>query len=54
MARKAKKIVIVLEPKKVARGHAPHRSGSGVHDNRPKRLRTRAAANRQAIRLATQ
>jgi hypothetical protein len=31
-------------------GHNDHRSGSGDHDNRPKRLRTRGANSRQAIK----
>lgn len=48
-----KTIIINLNLKKVwelPRGHEDHLTGTGVHDNRPKRLRTRAAANRKAIR----
>lgn len=33
-----------------SRGHADHISGSGTHDNRPKRSRTRGDANRKAMR----
>lgn len=33
----------------VSKGHNDHMSGSGQHDNRPKRLRTRGDANRKAI-----
>jgi hypothetical protein len=43
MARKKKTITITLSRKKPATGHQPHRSGSGHHDNRPNRQRTRAA-----------
>ena len=48
-----KTITIKLNLKKVwelPRGHEDHLTGTGVHDNRPKRLRTRGAANRKAIR----
>lgn len=31
------------------RGHEDHLSGTGAHDNRPKRERTRSASNRKAI-----
>ena len=31
-------------------GHHEHRSGSGTHDSRPRRLKTRADVTRQAIR----
>lgn len=34
----------------VGRGHSDHISGSGTHDNRPKRSRTRGDANRKAMR----
>lgn len=34
----------------VSRGHSDHISGSGTHDNRPKRQRTRGDANRKAMR----
>ena len=33
----------------IGKGHSPHRSGSGTHDSRPKRQRTRGSANRKAI-----
>lgn len=33
----------------IGRGHAEHRSGSGQHDNRPKRERTRSAQKRKAV-----
>lgn len=33
----------------IGKGHNDHRSGSGQHDNRPKRLRTRQARNSKAI-----
>ena len=33
-----------------SRGHSEHISGSGTHDNRPKRSRTRGDANRNAMR----
>lgn len=34
---------------KIGKGHNVHQSGSGQHDNRPKRLRTRGSRNRQAL-----
>ena len=35
---------------KIARGHTPHRSGSGVHEHRcTKRLRTRSSKLREAL-----
>ena len=46
-------ITISLNLKKVwelPRGHEDHLTGTGIHDNRPKRLRTRGAANRKAMR----
>ena len=48
-----KTITISLNLKRVwelPRGHEDHMTGTGVHDNRPKRLRTRNASNRKAIR----
>ena len=48
-----KTITISLNLKRVwelPRGHEDHLTGTGIHDNRPKRLRTRNAANRKAIR----
>lgn len=47
-----KKIKIRLEVKPIwaiGKGHNPHNSGSGQHDSRPKRLRTRASQKRQSI-----
>jgi len=43
-------ITIHSDPAKVARGHRSHKSGAGIHDSRPKRLRTRSAAFRAAVR----
>ena len=43
-------IIIKADPTKVKRGHQPHLSGAGVHDNRPKRLRTRSSQLRAALR----
>lgn len=33
----------------VSRGHNTHRSGSGNHDNRPRRVRTRMDIQRRAL-----
>ena len=38
------KITINVKPKRT--GHINKRSGAGQHDNRPKRLRTRDAVNK--------
>lgn len=44
------KIKIEKDPTKVKRGHQPHRSGSGQHqDKRKKRNRTRQAQQRKSI-----
>jgi len=44
------RIVIVVDPSKVSRGHAAHRGGAGTHhDRRTKRLRTRTAQRRAAL-----
>lgn len=48
-----RKITIKLQGKKpweVSRGHSEHRGGSGSHDSRPKRKRTRKAQLREALR----
>lgn len=48
-----KSIIIKLNLKKIwelPRGHEDHITGTGIHDHRPKRLRTRGAANRRAIK----
>jgi len=37
------RFTITIDPLKVAMGHQPHITGTGVHDNRPKRRRTRSA-----------
>ena len=40
------KTIIKIKTKKIweiSKGHTAHRSGSGIHDNRPKRQRTRQA-----------
>ena len=34
----------------VGKGHSSHISGSGTHDNRPKRNRTRSDQKRRAMR----
>jgi len=35
---------------KISRGHADYRGGAGKHDNRPRKLRTRAAQKNQAMK----
>jgi hypothetical protein len=53
MSKKKKTIVIPLNVRplwELGKGHNPHRSGSGQHNNATKRLRTRGAKNRQAIK----
>jgi len=48
--RKKKKLVVKVnhkQPWEVARGHHEHKSGSGEHDSRPKRVRTRQAQRQQ-------
>lgn len=52
MNKRKKKIVLSLNIRplwELGKGHNPHKSGSGQHDNRPKRLRTRGAKNRKAL-----
>lgn len=45
-----KNIKINVKPiYKIGKGHSNHISGSGNHDNRPKRQRTRSAINRKTI-----
>jgi len=49
----AVKFTIKLKTKpiwKVGRGHSDYRGGTGQHDNRPRKLRTKAAQKNQAIR----
>jgi hypothetical protein len=43
MRRKQKTITLTIKPGKVALGHLPHTTGSGAHDARPHRQRTRQA-----------
>ena len=51
MSRKKSKITLVIKASdiKPAMGHRSHTTGSGAHDNRPKRQRTRSEQNRKAI-----
>ena len=53
MKRKSKKkktkIVIKKEDIKPSHGHSLHDNGCGVHDNRPKRIRTRSAQQQRAL-----
>ena len=48
--KKATKFVIKASDIKVSIGHQSHKSGTGIHDNRPRKLRTRSAQNNRAIR----
>ena len=48
--KQSDKILIKKEDIKPSTGHSQHDSGSGYHDGRPKRQRTRAAQNRQALK----
>lgn len=51
--RNSKRTIVVklnLKPVwEISKGHQGHMSGSGTHDNRPKRERTRGSANRKAV-----
>jgi len=52
MSKRKKNFTIKLNLKpvwEIGKGHASHLSGSGQHDNRPKRMRTRNAQKRQAV-----
>jgi len=42
----AKSATVVVDMVKVSTGHKAHRGGTGIHDHRPKRLRTRNAQRR--------
>ncbi len=42
--------LVIKGTTKVAIGHQQHISGCGRHDNRPKRLRTRSATIREALK----
>ena len=47
----AKKFTIELNTKplwKASRGHSAYRGGAGKHDNRPRKLRTRAAQKKSS------
>ena len=44
------KVVIKQDDLKVSVGHTPHTTGTGVHDSRPRRQRTRSAQKNRAIR----
>jgi hypothetical protein len=53
MSKRKKNTIIALNVRplwELGKGHNEHRSGSGQHNNQPKRLRTRGAKNRQAVR----
>ena len=47
---KTKKMVIKAKDIKVSIGHRQHTTGTGAHDNRPRRQRTRTAEKKAAIR----
>jgi hypothetical protein len=52
MSKRKKNTVVVLNVRpiwEIGKGHHSHQSGSGQHDNRPKRLRTRGDKNRKAM-----
>ena len=44
------KVIIKQDDLKVSIGHTAHTTGTGVHDSRPRRQRTRSAKNSRAIR----
>ena len=48
--KQSDKILIRKEDLRPSTGHSQHDSGSGYHDYRPKRQRTRAAQKRQALK----
>lgn len=41
---------ITIRQPKLRKGHQSYLSGAGVHDNRPKRLRTRSSQLQAALR----
>ena len=52
MSKRKKNMVLSLNVRPVwelGKGHNSHLGGSGQHDNRPKRLRTRGDRNRKAV-----
>ena len=51
MPKRDSNIMVIPTPTNIARGHRPHRGGVGTHaDRRTKRLNTRSANFRQAIK----
>lgn len=53
MSKRKKNFTITLNVRnfwEIGKGHMSHLSGSGTHDSRPKRQRTRGDSNRKAIR----
>ena len=48
--KQSDKILIRKEDIKPSTGHSQHYSGSGYHDHRPQRQRTRAAQRREAFK----
>ena len=50
MPKKLKKLVIARYDIKVSAGHQKHITGTGAHDLRPKRQRTRSSQNRAAMK----
>ncbi len=50
MKRKKKIIKIKIKVGKTSIGHQSHVTGTGAHDNRPRKQRTRSAQNNRAIR----
>ena len=44
------KLIIKVDDTKVSTGHQEHITGTGPHVNKPKRKRTRQAANDSAIK----
>ena len=48
--RKLESNKLTIKVGKVAIGHQSHVTGTGIHNSRPKRQRTRSQQNRQAIK----
>lgn len=44
------KLIIKVDDTKISMGHQPHITGTGVHNNKPKRKRTRQSSNSYAIK----
>ena len=49
MSKYEKIKVSTKKPWELSRGHNSHRSGSGHHDNRPRRVRTRMDIRRRSL-----